>query len=159
MSGAAGAVGSAVGQIARLKGCRAVGIAGGPEKCAWISGELEFDAAIDYKAQDVAKALGEAAPDGVDTYFDNVGGPVTDAVFPHLNVNSRVAICGQISQLQRCRRSGRSPLALAFHRQADTRPGFPGFRLQGSSRRSARRVGWMGGTGKAKVSRNDCRRH
>ena len=98
VSGAAGAVGSAVGQIARLNGCRAVGIAGGPEKCAWISGELEFDAAIDYKAQDVSNALRVAAPDGVDAYFDNVGGPVTDAVFPHLNVNSRVAICGQISQ-------------------------------------------------------------
>ena len=98
VSGAAGAVGSAVGQIARLNGCRAVGIAGGPEKCAWISGELEFDAAIDYKAQDVSNALRVDAPDGVDAYFDNVGGPVTDAVFPHLNVNSRVAICGQISQ-------------------------------------------------------------
>lgn len=98
VSGAAGAVGSAVGQIARLKGCRAVGIAGGPAKCAWVCGELGFDAAIDYKAQAVGAALREAAPDGVDVYFDNVGGPVTDAVFPHLNVNSRVAICGQISQ-------------------------------------------------------------
>lgn len=98
VSGAAGAVGSAVGQIARIHGCRAVGIAGGPEKCAWVSGELGFDAAIDYKAQDVSRSLGAACPDGIDVYFDNVGGPVTDAVFPRLNVRSRVAICGQISQ-------------------------------------------------------------
>lgn len=98
VSAAAGAVGSAVGQIARLKGCRAVGIAGGPKKCGWITGELGFDASIDYKGDDVGGALKTAAPDGVDVYFDNVGGPVTDAVFPHLNVRSRVAICGQISQ-------------------------------------------------------------
>lgn len=98
VSGGAGAVGSAVGQIARLKGCRAVGIAGGPKKCAWITDELGFDAAIDYKGQDVGKTLKTACPEGVDVYFDNVGGPVTDAVFPHLNVRSRVAICGQISQ-------------------------------------------------------------
>ena len=98
VSGGAGAVGSAVGQIARLKGCRAVGIAGGSVKCNWIKDELEFDAAIDYKAQDVHEALKVACPQGIDVYFDNVGGPVTDAVFPHLNVSSRVAICGQISQ-------------------------------------------------------------
>ena len=98
VSGAAGAVGSAVGQIARLKGCRTVGIAGGPAKCAWVAGDLGFDAAIDYKAQDVAAALHDACPGGIDVYFDNVGGPITDAVFTHLNVRSRVAICGQISQ-------------------------------------------------------------
>ncbi len=98
VSGAAGAVGSAVGQIARLKGCRAVGIAGGPQKCEWITGDLGFDAAIDYKSEDVGQTLGAACPDGIDVYFDNVGGPVTDAVFPHLNVRSRVAVCGQISQ-------------------------------------------------------------
>lgn len=98
VSGAAGAVGSAVGQIARIHGCRAIGIAGGPAKCGWVAGELGFDAAIDYKGQEVGAALGAACPEGVDVYFDNVGGPVTDAVFPHLNVRSRVAICGQISQ-------------------------------------------------------------
>lgn len=98
VSGAAGAVGSAVGQIARLRGCRAVGIAGGRKKCAWVADALKFDAAIDYKAEDVGEALRSACPEGVDVYFDNVGGPVTDAVFPHLNVKSRVAICGQISQ-------------------------------------------------------------
>ncbi len=98
VSGAAGAVGSAVGQIARLRGCEAVGIAGGPAKCEWVENELGFRAAVDYKADDFHKALRAATPDGVDVYFDNVGGPVTDAVFDRLNVRSRVAICGQISQ-------------------------------------------------------------
>ena len=98
VSGAAGAVGSAVGQIARIKGCRVVGIAGGARKCGWVRDELGFDAAIDYKGEDVGEALGGACPEGIDVYFDNVGGPITDAVFQHLNVRSRVAICGQISQ-------------------------------------------------------------
>ncbi len=98
VSGAAGAVGSAVGQIARLRGCRAVGIAGGPDKCAWVQQDLGFDAAVDYKAGGFFDALCDASPDGIDVYFDNVGGPVTDAVFQRLNVNSRVAVCGQISQ-------------------------------------------------------------
>lgn len=98
VSGAAGAVGSAVGQIARLHGCRAVGIAGGPRKCDWVSGELGFEAAVDYKADGFGADLRAAVPDGIDVYFDNVGGPVTDAVFHRLNVRSRVAICGQISQ-------------------------------------------------------------
>ena len=98
VSGAAGAVGSAVGQIARIKGCRVVGIAGGERKCAWVTDELGFDAAIDYKGENVNHALRAACPDGIDVYFDNVGGPITDAVFQHLNVWSRVTICGQISQ-------------------------------------------------------------
>lgn len=98
VSGAAGAVGSAVGQIARLHGCRAVGIAGGAEKCSLVTGEFGFDEAVDYKSDSFFDALRAATPDGVDIYFDNVGGPVTDAVFQLLNVRSRVAICGQISQ-------------------------------------------------------------
>ena len=98
VSGAAGAVGSAVGQIARIHGCRAVGIAGGAEKCSLVTGEFGFDAAVDYKDEGFFQALRGATPEGVDVYFDNVGGPVTDAVFQRLNVNSRVAICGQISQ-------------------------------------------------------------
>ncbi len=98
VSGAAGAVGSAVGQIARIKGCRAVGIAGGATKCDWVSGELGFDAAVDYKSDNFEESLDAACPDGIDVYFDNVGGPVTDAVFLRLNERSRVAICGQISQ-------------------------------------------------------------
>jgi len=98
VSGAAGAVGSAVGQIAKLEGCRVVGIAGGAEKCAWLTGELGFDAAIDYQAGDVRAALREAAPEGVDVFFDNVGGEILDAVLAQLRRGARVVICGAISQ-------------------------------------------------------------
>ena len=98
VSGAAGAVGSAAGQIAKLKGCRVVGIAGGAEKCAWLTGELGFDAAIDYKAGDVKAALRAAAPEGVDVYFDNVGGEILDDVLAQLGRGARVVICGAISQ-------------------------------------------------------------
>ncbi len=98
VSGAAGAVGSLVGQIAKLKGCRVVGIAGGPEKCKWIVDELGFDAAIDYKGEDVAAALREQCPEGVDVYFDNVGGDILDAALARLARGARVVICGAISQ-------------------------------------------------------------
>ena len=98
VSGAAGAVGSAVGQIARLHGCRAVGIAGGQEKCLWVRRDLGFDAAVDYKSEHFSDELRSAVPDGIDVYFDNVGGPITDQVFLSLNDFSRVAVCGQISQ-------------------------------------------------------------
>jgi len=98
VSGAAGAVGSLVGQIAKLKGCRVVGIAGGPEKCGWIVEELGFDAAIDYKSEDVNAALREHCPEGVDVYFDNVGGEILDAALARLARGARVVICGAISQ-------------------------------------------------------------
>lgn len=99
VSGAAGAVGSAVGQIAKIKGCRSVGIAGSDSKIAWITNELGFDAAFNYKStQDYVGRLKELCPRGIDCYFDNVGGPITDAVFPVLNDKARIAICGQISQ-------------------------------------------------------------
>ncbi len=98
VSGAAGAVGSIVGQIAKLKGCRVVGIAGGPEKCKWIVDELGFDAAIDYKGEDVPAALREHCPEGVDVYFDNVGGDILDAALARLARGARVVICGAISQ-------------------------------------------------------------
>lgn len=99
VSAAAGAVGSVVGQIAKLKGCRAVGIAGGAQKVAYLKEELGFDAALDYKAAaDVGAELKEVCPRGIDVYFDNVGGPITDAVFPLLNERARVSICGLISQ-------------------------------------------------------------
>ncbi len=98
VSAAAGAVGSAVGQIARIKGCRAVGIAGGPQKCRHVVEDLGFDACVDYKAGDIGPALAKAAPKGVDIYFDNVGGDILDAVLLHLNQDARVPICGQISQ-------------------------------------------------------------
>jgi NADPH-dependent curcumin reductase CurA len=97
VSGAAGATGMLVGQIARIKGCRVVGIAGGAEKCAWLVDELGFDAAVDYKADDFKGALREHAPK-VDVFFDNVGGEVLDAVLTRLNRHARVVICGAISQ-------------------------------------------------------------
>jgi NADPH-dependent curcumin reductase CurA len=98
VSGAAGAVGSVAGQIARIKGCRTVGIAGGPDKCDWLVGELGFDAAIDYKAGDLRAELRRHAPDGVDVYFDNVGGDTLDEVLRRLARGARVVICGAISQ-------------------------------------------------------------
>lgn len=98
VSGAAGAVGSLAGQIAKILGCRAVGIAGTADKVRWITGDLGLDAAFNYKdTSDYHSALAAACPNGIDTYFDNVGGPITDAVFPLLNVKARIAVCGQIS--------------------------------------------------------------
>jgi NADPH:quinone reductase len=99
VSGAAGAVGSLAGQIAKIKGCRVVGIAGSDEKIAWLRDELGFDAAFNYKtATNYTAKLAELCPKGVDVYFDNVGGTITDAVFPLINVGARIAVCGQIAQ-------------------------------------------------------------
>ena len=98
VSGAAGAVGSLVGQIAKIKGCRVVGIAGGEKKCALLVDDLGYDAAIDYKSQDVQKSLKEQCPGGVDIYFDNVGGDILDAVLSRINRGARIPICGAISQ-------------------------------------------------------------
>jgi NADPH-dependent curcumin reductase CurA len=99
VSGAAGAVGSAAGQMAKIRGAgRVVGIAGGEEKCRWLVEELGFDVAIDYKSQDVRRALREAAPDGVDVYFDNVGGEILDAALTRLARGARIVICGAVSQ-------------------------------------------------------------
>jgi NADPH-dependent curcumin reductase CurA len=98
VSGAAGAVGSVAGQIAKIKGARAIGIAGGPEKCRWLVEQLGFDAAIDYKTEDVRRALREHAPGGVDLYFDNVGGEILDAVLTRLARGARIVISGAVSQ-------------------------------------------------------------
>ena len=98
VSGAAGAVGQTVGQIAKLKGCRVVGIAGGQAKCDWVVKELGFDACIDYKNSDVRKGLKEHCPNGVDIYFDNVGGEILDMVLAKINRKARIIICGAISQ-------------------------------------------------------------
>jgi NADPH-dependent curcumin reductase len=98
VSAAAGAVGSVVGQIARIKGCRAIGIAGAADKCAHVVDELGFDAAVDYKSQDVRKALRAHCPKGIDIYFDNVGGDILDACLANLARRARVVICGAISQ-------------------------------------------------------------
>lgn len=98
VSAAAGAVGSVAGQIAKLDGARVIGIAGGARKVAYLTDTLGFDAAIDYKHEDVTARLRELAPDGVDGFFDNVGGPVLDAVLDHLAMRARVTICGAVSQ-------------------------------------------------------------
>jgi hypothetical protein len=97
VAAAAGPVGSLVGQIARLKGARAVGIAGGPEKCAYLTQELGFDAALDHRASDLAGDLARACPQGIDVYFENVGGAVFEAVLPLLNDFARVPVCGLVS--------------------------------------------------------------
>jgi NADPH-dependent curcumin reductase CurA len=97
ISGAAGATGSAVGQIARIKGCRAIGIAGGKDKCDWLVKQARFDAAIDYKSDDVGARLKELCPKGIDVYFDNVGLPLLDDALAHLAMRGRVVLCGAIA--------------------------------------------------------------
>ena len=97
VSGAAGATGSVVGQIAKLKGCRVIGIAGGAEKCAWLTDEAHFDAAIDYKSEDVDARLEALCPDGMNIFFDNVGGPILNSALGRLAHGARVVICGSIS--------------------------------------------------------------
>ncbi len=97
VSGAAGATGMMAGQIAKAKGCRVIGIAGGPEKCAWITGELGFDAAIDYKSEKIPERLRELCPNGINVFFDNVGGEILDAVLAQLALRARVVLCGGIS--------------------------------------------------------------
>jgi NADPH-dependent curcumin reductase CurA len=98
VSGAAGSVGSIVGQIARLHGCRVIGIAGGTRKSSWIVDELGFDAAIDYKVEDVGIALDRLAPDGIDVYFDNVGGEILEKVLDRIAIGARVVLSGTVSQ-------------------------------------------------------------
>ncbi|WP_223034387.1 NADP-dependent oxidoreductase [Hanstruepera marina] len=98
VSGAAGAVGSVVGQIAKIKGCYVVGIAGGKKKCDYIVNELGFDTAIDYKSQNIFEAIKEACPKGLDVYFDNVGGEILEAALSRLKKHARIVICGAISQ-------------------------------------------------------------
>lgn len=98
VSAAAGAVGSIVGQIAKIKECRAVGLAGTADKCDWMRGELGFDAAINYRTEDVPRALAAACPNGIDIYFDNVGGEILDACLKLMNLGGRIPTCGLISQ-------------------------------------------------------------
>lgn len=97
VSGAAGATGSVAGQIAKIAGARVIGIAGGPEKCAWLTKEAHFDAAIDYKREDVSARLGALCPKGIDLYFDNVGGEILDAALARIALRARVVLCGAIS--------------------------------------------------------------
>ncbi|HWU68771.1 MAG TPA: NADP-dependent oxidoreductase [Stenotrophobium sp.] len=98
VSGAAGAVGQVVGQIARIKGCKVVGIAGGKDKCDYVVKELGFDGCVDYKASDLKSALRQQCPQGVDIYFDNVGGEILDTVLTQIRMKARIVICGAISQ-------------------------------------------------------------
>lgn len=97
VTAAAGAVGSLVGQIAKIKGCRVIGFAGSDDKCKWLEDELGFDKAINYKTADIAKALKEAAPKGVDCYFDNVGGELSATILTQMNLFGRISVCGAIS--------------------------------------------------------------
>jgi hypothetical protein len=97
VSGAAGAVGSLVSQIAKIKGCRVIGIAGTEEKCSWLKNDLKVDGVINYKTDNLNSTLKELCPDGIDMYFDNVGGEITEAVINRFNIGGRMSICGQIS--------------------------------------------------------------
>lgn len=118
VSGAAGAVGQTVGQLARIKGCRVIGIAGGRAKCDWVVDELGFDACIDYKAGPVRAGLKEHCPKGVDVYFDNVGGDILDEVLARLAMRARIVICGAISQYNNTTpvQGPRNYLSLLVHR-------------------------------------------
>lgn len=98
VSGAAGAVGSVAGQIAKIKGCRVVGIAGSDDKCSWLTSDLGFDAAINYKTENVGRGIRSSCPDGVDVFFDNVGGDTLEAAIANLARNGRIVMCGAISQ-------------------------------------------------------------
>lgn len=104
ISAAAGAVGSIAGQVAKQRGARVIGIAGGPEKCRWLTEELGFDAAIDYKSEDVGEALDRLAPQGIDLNFENVGGEIMIAVWNRMNIHSRMAVCGLVSSYNATRR-------------------------------------------------------
>jgi hypothetical protein len=120
VSGAAGSVGSIVGQIARIKGCRAVGIAGGEDKCRWLVDEVGFDAAIDYKAADLRKELKTHAPDGVDVYFDNVGGATLEAALNRLAHGARIVLCGAVSQYNEAPRGPANYMQLLVARASMT---------------------------------------
>jgi NADPH-dependent curcumin reductase CurA len=152
VSGAAGAVGQVVGQIAKIKGCRVVGIAGGPDKCEYLR-SIGFDAAIDYKHQDVKAALREHCPKGVDVYFDNVGGEILDTVLTHLAMHARIVICGAISQYNESKMKGPSNyMSLLVNRASMT--GMVVFDYASRYAEAAREMaGWMA-TGQLK-SRED----
>lgn len=121
VSAASGAVGSVVGQLARLAGCRAVGIAGGAEKCALVREAYGFDECIDYRGADFAEALRRAAPQGVDVYFDNVGGEIFDAVLPRMNTFGRVPLCGLVSQYNAVEPYGVKQMREVFNRRLTIR--------------------------------------
>jgi len=144
VSGAAGSVGSLVGQIARIRGCRAVGIAGGPEKCEWLTGELGFDAAADYRAGDLREALKRAAPEGIDVFFDNVGGEILDVALTRLTRGARIVICGAISQYNASEAVAGPSNYLSLLVKRATMTGFVVFDYAGRYREAAREIaGWL----------------
>jgi NADPH-dependent curcumin reductase len=154
VSAAAGAVGSVVGQLAKIKGCRAVGIAGGADKCRYLVNDLGFDAAIDYKAEDVVEALRKTCPQGINIYFDNVGGDILEAALANLARGARIVICGAISQYNNTGpvQGPRNYLSLLVHRA--TMKGMLVFDYADRYAHAAREMaGWMA-AGKLK-SRED----
>ena len=151
VSGAAGAVGSLVGQIAKIKGCRVVGSAGSQQKVDYLTGELGFDAAFNYKeVTDYAAKLHEVCPKGIDVYFDNVGGAMTDTVFTQINVGARIVVCGQIDQYN-ATRPPRGPRSLWHLIAKQARVGrVPGFKFAGRFHEGQQQVGQWIKEGKVK---------
>jgi hypothetical protein len=113
-SAAAGAVGTFAGQIARITGCRTVGIAGGDEKCRWLTDELGYDAAVNYKAGPISEGLKAACPDGIDAYFDNVGGETLEAALSQMKMNGRIACCGVVSTYDAASQPAHGPRGVPF---------------------------------------------
>ncbi|WP_409019733.1 NADP-dependent oxidoreductase [Brevundimonas vesicularis] len=140
ISAAAGAVGSIAGQIAKQRGARVIGIAGGPDKCRWLTQDLGFDAAIDYKGEDVGEALDRLAPDGIDLNFENVGGDIMIAVFNRLKVHGRMAVCGLISAYN----ATRMPPSPNFSRIITHRLNVQGFLVLDYAHRGAEMAAEMG---------------
>ena len=145
VSGGAGAVGSLVGQIARIRGCRVVGIAGSDRKTEWLTGTLGFDNALNYKsATDLSAEIGSSCPEGVDVYFDNVGGKVTEAVLPQLNTFGRIVVCGQISGYNLAQpQPATSLLPLLLTRRATARGFIVGDHSEHFPRALAELRGWV----------------
>lgn len=151
VSGAAGAVGATVGQIAKIKGCRVVGIAGGPEKCQMLIDDFGFDAAIDYKNDELLPALREKCPNRVNVFFDNVGGEVLDAVLARLARHARIAICGAVSQYNESTMRGPSNYMALLVRRARME-GFVVFDYAARYAEAAREMGGWMAEGKLKGS-------
>lgn len=150
VSGAAGATGSTAGQLAKLNGCHVVGIAGGPEKCRWLTEELGFDAAVDYKSDKVRSKLRELCPQGIDVIYDNVGGDILNDMLGHIAMNARVIICGGISryELGRMPKGPENYFNLVFRRASMT--GFILTDFQGEFPEAQRRLGEWVKAGKLK---------
>jgi NADPH-dependent curcumin reductase CurA len=140
ISAAAGAVGSIAGQVAKQRGARVIGIAGGPDKCRWLTEELGFDAAVDYKNEDVGEALDRLAPDGIDLNFENVGGDIMIAVWNRLNIHARMAVCGLISSYN----ATRMPPSPNFSRIITHRLNVQGFLVLDYAHRAREMVEEMG---------------